>query len=61
MIKNVRIAFLGCVRGGNRAGQVRFGFRSDGSDEFDFLEEIGSGRIELIYILCFFISLIDFN
>jgi hypothetical protein len=30
------------IRGGNRAGQVGFG--SDGSGQFDFLEEIGSYR-----------------
>jgi hypothetical protein len=48
-------------RGGNRTGRVGFGFRSDGSGRFDFLEEIGSGRIRSIYMLCFFISLIDFD
>jgi hypothetical protein len=32
-------------RGGNRTGWVRFGFGSDGSGQFDFLEEIGLGRV----------------
>jgi hypothetical protein len=31
-------------RGGNQTGQVGFGFGSDGSGQFDFLEEIGSGQ-----------------
>jgi hypothetical protein len=44
-------------RGGNRAGQVGFG--SNGSGQFDFLEEIRLGRVGSIYILCFFRSLID--
>jgi hypothetical protein len=52
-------------RGGNRAGRDRFGFGSDGSGQFDFLEEIGSGQgrvgSESIYMLCFFRSLIDFD
>jgi hypothetical protein len=34
--------------GGNQAGRVGFGFGSDGSDQFDFLEEIGSGRVESV-------------
>jgi hypothetical protein len=39
------------------------GFGSDGSGQFDFLEEIGSGqgRVGSIYMLCFFRSLIDFD
>jgi hypothetical protein len=52
-------------RGGNRTGQVGFGF---GSGQFDLLEEIGSGRVRSgsgrvgsIYILYFFRSLIDFD
>jgi hypothetical protein len=51
------------IRGGNRASRVGFG-----SDQFDFLEEIGLGRVRLgsgwvgsIYMLCFFRSLIDFD
>jgi hypothetical protein len=32
-------------RDGNRAGRVGFGFRLDGSGQFDFLEEIGLGRV----------------
>jgi hypothetical protein len=48
-------------RGGNRASRVGFG--SDGSGQFDFLEEIGSrqDRVGSIYILCLFRSLIDFD
>jgi hypothetical protein len=56
------------ARGGNRAGRVGFGFGSDGSGQFDFLEEIRSGRVGsvsgrvgLIYMLCFFRSLINFD
>jgi uncharacterized spore protein YtfJ len=48
--------------------RVGFGFGSDGSGQFDFLEEIGSGlfgsgsgRVVSIYMLCFFRSLIDFD
>jgi hypothetical protein len=48
-------------RGDNRAGRVGFGFRSGGSGQFDLLEEIWSGRVGSIYMLCFFISLIDFD
>jgi hypothetical protein len=48
-------------RGGNRAGRIGFGFESDGSDQFDFLEEIGSDRVGSIYMLCLFISLLDFD
>jgi hypothetical protein len=55
-------------RGGNWSGRVGFGFESDGSDQFDFLEEIGSGRVGSesgrvgsIYMLCFFRFLIDFD
>jgi hypothetical protein len=33
------------TRGGNRADRVGFGFGSDGSGQFDFLEEIGLDRI----------------
>jgi hypothetical protein len=33
------------LRGGNRAGRVGFGFRLDGSSQFDYLEEIGLGRV----------------
>jgi hypothetical protein len=40
-------------------GQVGFGFRSDGSGQFDFLKEIRSGRVNLHVI--FFRSLIDFD
>jgi hypothetical protein len=51
-------------RGGNWASRVGFG--SDGSGQFDFLEEIGSdhvgsGRVGSIYMLCFFRSLIDLD
>jgi hypothetical protein len=56
------------ARGGNRADRVGFGFGSGGSGQFDFLEEIGSGRVRSgsvwvgsIYMLCFFRSLIDFD
>jgi hypothetical protein len=58
------------IRGGNRAGRVgfEFGFGSDGSGQFDFLEEIGSdrvgsgsGRVGSIYMLYFFRSLIYFD
>jgi hypothetical protein len=55
------------IRGGNRAGRVGFRFGSDGSGQFDFLEEIrsnqvglGSGRVNL-YVVFFFRSLIDFD
>jgi hypothetical protein len=42
--------------------RVGFGFGSDGSGRFDFLEEIRSGRVGSIYMLCFFFRfLIDFN
>jgi hypothetical protein len=34
-------------KGDNQAGRVGFEFESDGSDQFDFLEEIGSGRVRL--------------
>jgi hypothetical protein len=51
------------TRGGNRVGRFGFGFGSDGSGQFDFLIEIGSGqgRVGSIYMLCFFRSLIDFD
>jgi hypothetical protein len=46
----------------------QFGFGSDGSGQFDRLEEIGSDRVGSrsdrvgsIYILCFFRFLIDFD
>jgi hypothetical protein len=55
-------------RSGNRTGRVGFGFESGGSGQFDLLEKIGSGRvgsgsgrIGSIYMLCFFILLIDFD
>jgi hypothetical protein len=50
---------MGIGRGGNRADQVGL----DGSGQFDFLEEIGSGQGQVgsIYMLCFFRSLIDFD
>jgi hypothetical protein len=40
------VSYSGNFRGGNRLGRVGFGFGSDGSGQFDFLEEIGSGRVE---------------
>jgi hypothetical protein len=52
----------GPTRGDNRAGRIGFGFGSCRSSQFDLLEEIGSGQVELIYMLCFFFkSLIDFD
>jgi hypothetical protein len=49
-------------------GRVELGFGSGRSGQFDFLEEIGLGRvgsgsdrIGSIYMLCFFRSLIDFD
>jgi hypothetical protein len=44
-------------RGGNRAGQVGFGFGSAGSGQ----GRVGPGRVGSIYMLCFFRSLIDFD
>jgi hypothetical protein len=41
--------------------RVGFGFRSDGSGRFDFLEEIGLNRVRSIYMLCFFRFFIDFD
>jgi hypothetical protein len=38
------------VRGDNRAGYVGFRF---GLNQFDFLKEIESDRVESIYMLCF--------
>jgi hypothetical protein len=43
--KESNVALMG--RGGNRARQVGFGFGSSGSGQFDLLEEIGSGRVNL--------------
>jgi hypothetical protein len=37
---------------GNRAGRVGFGFESDGSDQFDFLEEIGSDWVGSGQFIC---------
>jgi hypothetical protein len=42
------------LRGDNRMDRVGFGFGSDRSGRFDFLKEIESDRIRLIYILYFF-------
>jgi hypothetical protein len=61
--------FVNKARGqGNPAGWIRFGFRLDGSGQFDRLEEIGSDRVGSgssrvgpIYMLYFFRSLIDFD
>jgi hypothetical protein len=36
-------------RGGNEASRVGFGFESGGLGQFDFLEEIRSGRVRSIY------------
>jgi hypothetical protein len=52
---------MGKTRGGNKTGQVGFRFGSDGSGQFDIMEEFGSGRIGLICMLYFFRSLIDFD
>jgi hypothetical protein len=43
-------------RGGNEVSRVGFGFESGGLGQFDFLEEIISGRVRSIYR-----SLIDFD
>jgi hypothetical protein len=45
---------MGIGRGGNRAGQVGFGFGLDGSGQFDFLEEIGSGQGRVNLYVMFF-------
>jgi hypothetical protein len=59
------IGYVICISEKVAIGRVRFGFRfgSDGSSQFNFLEEIGSGRVRFgsIYMLCFFRSLIDFD
>jgi hypothetical protein len=60
VLDNMPELVFSVVRGGNRTGRFGFGF---GSGQFDFLEEIGSGRIKVgsIYMFCFFRSLIDFR
>jgi hypothetical protein len=41
--------------------RIKVAFGRGGSDQFDFLEEIGSDRVGSIYMLCFFSFLIDFD
>jgi hypothetical protein len=44
---------LSISRGGNRAGQVGFGFVWVEFGQYDLLEEIGSDKIRSMYVLIF--------